>query len=942
MFSKRKMGFTLIEILATIVIIGILSATAYGTYNLVFDKSELSMGHNQASAIQDAVAKYVAENGGELPLEKPNADYIAHPAKVDLAKISKDLEGKPKGNFYIYGPEKGVYFDYPVDYIKSQYDKYPNKSLVVIPNESKIDTNKLLSSLITNGTLSSKAFTDYVLMGDGTVVQTLDREQVPSEPNITIIPSKSAPYTADDLISFSAVAFSPKGDVSDFTWSPPDATTPKKYAVGNHTIKATAKDKDGNIITGNLNITIGSAPANSGNRPPTISAITANPSKTTYTSDEQIALSATASDPDGNPVSVVWIGKSADNRYPRGINEVSVYAVDSHGAVSSKSSISLKITNGAPVINSVDYTPKPAYQFDNLSFKVSAKDLDGDLIHYEWQYDKNKNGVIDADESALTTLNGKYPIGTHNAAVRAVDSMGKASAWKSFSFTVTNRLPTLPNLKPTTSTPNPYSTGSYSTTPYRTTTNFNFDADGSEDYDGDAITYYWRKDGGSWTTTQPDGKYSIGSHTIDVKARDARGGESGVKTFTFTVINTEPSKPLFTIQSTKNTITNFNPNVTTASTDIDGHTFTYEWNLDSTGWTTTRPTQRLTSGSHTLQLRAKDQFGLYSPIDSETFTIAEAQVTYTYYFAEDGNRTKTGSYTVPYGDRFRIDSAVSNYNATVSTSKSGSAINITASNGDWSDRDSYWDPQYYNKPASKSVSQHLNSTFATNYYWSDSYGYAGNIPKSGSYSTSGLGPSSRTETDTRYDTFPSSIAYNSGGFSGTLSKSGSTYVYTGTYTSADTNINYGSNRSTKDCPASPWSGYSLTKCETWGAYVFKSGDTAWDLAMDFWGDHYKYSQLDADNDHLLSSYGNFYAIPIGTRVRVRLPANNLTTNYEWRGTYTRPASDTRKYAQNYSGTVYRPDDRTYTQTYAGTVYKGETVYHNYKWKYTITIKYTVY
>ncbi len=931
MINRNKRGLTFIEIMGILLIIGIISSIAYATFNLTYDKSELSMGHNQASAIQDVVAGYMADNGGELPLAIKNADFLLSPALVDLSKVSNKFEGKPKGNFYIYGPSKDVFFDYPVEYIEKIYNSYNNKSEIIIANESRIDTDKLYSK----GLLEYKPFTNYVLMGDGSVIQTLDRDKVnetsngkPTNP--IIIPNKLAPYYTDDDISFTATSYSPKGEVT-FEWKNAIEGQSKKYPVGVHKIEVVAIDKDGvksDISTFDLEINS----STNRNRPPNAPTIVANPFKTTYTSDEVISLSATATDPDGDSVSYVWMGKSNNNIYPRGTHEVSVYAIDSKGATSPISRITLKVSNGSPIISGVSYNPNPAYQFDNVYFKVNAKDLDGDLIHYEWQFDVNENGVIESNEKNLPSIDGKYKIGTYSAAVRVVDSMGSASAWKYFNFTISNREPTDPNFSYTPSNG-----------PYRTNTNFNFTANGSIDRDGDSITYLWRVDGGTWNTKEPDGKFSIGNHTVEVKAQDSRGADSNIKKFSFKVINTEPTKPIFKIQSTKNTITNLNPVITTPSTDLDNHTFIYYWRLDGGNWTTTKPTQRLVSGNHTLELKATDELGFDSEIYSETFYVNTTQISYTHQFDETTSQNRSGYYTVPYGSRFTIDSYTVN-TGNVNVSKSNSNINISVSNGDWSSREAWWNDYLYSKSATASRTNSVNS-FATSYPYSDSYGYSGNIGKSGSSRViSGLPPHSYTETEYRTsssNSFPNTISFNSNGYSGTLSKSGGSYVKSGSYTAGATTSATGY-VSTAYCPSK--SGYSTTSCTYYGVHVASSGDTYSEIAKAYYGNWVNtWTTLEDVNnqEERRIQINSKIILPMSIK-GYSLKTSGVKNGYYYKATYQKPATDTRIYEQKYVGTVYRPDSRTWQQDYAGTVYKGGTDYKNYKWKYTVTIKYTVY
>lgn len=226
--------------------------------------------------------------------------------------------------------------------------------------------------------------------------------------------------------------------------------------------------------------------------------------------------------------------------------------------------------------------------------------------------------------------------------------------------------------------------------------------------------------------------------------------------------------------------------------------------------------------------------------------------------------------------------------------------------------------------------------------------------------------------------FPTSISYNSGGYSGTLSKDGSPTSYSGSYTAAHTYTDYG-RRSTNTCEGAP-SGYTRTSCTTYASHIMQSGDSYWDLSIYYYGTHTYYKDIMDVNDQ----YPDRYAVPVGASIRIPFKSGmRATTNFEWKATFSKPASDTRKwqqkytgnvtkpasdtrvyeYTQNYSGTVVKPerdtreyiytqyytgsvsstsqDTRKWAQNYSGFAYKSGTDYRNYKYTYNVVINYNI-
>ncbi|SKC86811.1 immunoglobulin-like domain-containing protein, partial [Maledivibacter halophilus] len=246
-----------------------------------------------------------------------------------------------------------------------------------------------------------------------------------------------------------------------------------------------------------------------------------------------------------------------------------------------------------------------------------------------------------------------------------------------------------------------------------------------------------------------------------------------------------------------------------------------------------------------------------------TYSYAEPQTkTMTVNFSESSARSRSKTVTIPNLQNVvgvKVDTGNVNF------SVSGENITVNTSGGSYSSR------SYSSRKYSKTVSD------------------------------------SRTSSSS---SFPSTISYDSGGYSGTLSKSGS----------ANSRVVSGSPADSKTVTDS----ISVTSktYDEWSA-----SRSRW-VFVEYW----------RSNDPKTITYKD--GTYSGTLQR------SVTTNQQYK-TYTYPSDPydgqifirkTGSWTRHYSGKVTKPDTRVYeyTQNYNGRVYKGG---YNYYYKYTVTIEY---
>lgn len=288
------------------------------------------------------------------------------------------------------------------------------------------------------------------------------------------------------------------------------------------------------------------------------------------------------------------------------------------------------------------------------------------------------------------------------------------------------------------------------------------------------------------------------------------------------------------------------------------------------------------------------------PVQGETGEIGSKNVV----FSDSTSRTQTKSFSLP--EKAVVTKASVN-TGSVTFSQTGGDVLVTVSGG--ASTGSHYDPYMYSK------TENVTRTSGSN-------------------------------------SFSNSVSYNSGGYSGTLYKNGSSYVYSGSYTSADSK--WVTNQSSSYYNSGGYSGY-LSQYVSGGSYTPADTKTV-SMIVGKTQSGYCDTRMGSDWMHCepkpshpstiyYSSGGYSGSIPYQDYnywSNNSYPSGNGHYRFDWSrtwyygGTITKPATDTRTYA--YQGTVYRPesDTRIYGQNYSGTVYQGGT---NTYYGYNVTLDY---
>jgi hypothetical protein len=350
------------------------------------------------------------------------------------------------------------------------------------------------------------------------------------------------------------------------------------YDTGAFTLTASVTDSEGRVTTHSERITVTNTAPNA----PVVEAV---PTRTAKDGKFLVNITASATDPDGDAVTLEYADTAADSYYAPGTYTIKVRAKDIAGAYSPWVEKTFTVTNAAPTVTLTaepTRTVKDGKFFVNISAK--AADVDGDATTLEWD---NK------------AADGYYAPGTHTVKVRAKDIAGAYSPWAEKTFNITSSAPTV----------------TLTATPTRTAKDGKFLVNISAtatDADGDATTL-------EWDNKAADNYYAVGTHTVRVRAKDATGLYSEWVSKTFTMSNSAPTAPVISRTPNGNSVAPGTPvTITAASSDPDGDSVTLIWEGRNA------ETQTYPRGKNVVRVKAVDSAGAESPWSAIVFFVADS------------------------------------------------------------------------------------------------------------------------------------------------------------------------------------------------------------------------------------------------------------------------------------------------------------------------------
>ncbi len=378
------------------------------------------------------------------------------------------------------------------------------------------------------------------------------------------------------FVNIEASAADADGDATTLEYE--GRTTDDCYEVGSHVIKVRAKDEAGFYSDWlSVNFTVENA----------IPTVTMSATQTRTTKDGKffVDIEASAADADGDETTLEYEGRTVDDYYEVGDHEIRVRAKDEAGFYSEWLSVNFKVENAIPTVTMTATQTRTTKDGKFLvNIRVSATDADGDATTMEFQG---------------RAVDDYYSVGTHTIKVRAKDEAGFYSEWLSVNFTVENAIPTV----------------TMTATLIRTIKNGKFLVNinaSATDSDGDATTLEFQG-------RTADDYYTVGTHTIKVRAKDEAGFYSDWLVKTFTITNEAPTAPVISRSPNTNSVAPGTAvTIIAQSSDPDGDAISYVWENRNS------ETQTYPLGKNFVRVKAVDAAGAESPWSAIVFFVADA------------------------------------------------------------------------------------------------------------------------------------------------------------------------------------------------------------------------------------------------------------------------------------------------------------------------------
>nr|WP_312985757.1 hypothetical protein [Clostridioides sp.] len=381
------------------------------------------------------------------------------------------------------------------------------------------------------------------------------------------------------LVNITADSTDPEGD--EVTYEYIGKSENNYYEPGHYIIKVRSKDSKGKAsawVEFEFDVI---------NNPPTKPVVKVDVTREYKDGKFLVNISAESTDSDINDkVTYEYLGKSQDNFYETGSYLLKVRAVDSFGDKSDWKEFTFDVINKPPTTPklSADVTRKFKDGKFLVNITADSTDPEGDNLKFEYEGKPEDN---------------YYSEGSHTVKVRAVDEYGSASSWSGIKFEIVNNPPTNPVVKADVT---------------RQAKDGKFLVNlivNSVDPDGDKITY-------EYVGKSEDGYYSIGKHTVRVRAVDEFGKASEWEEIKFEIVNNPPTNPVVKADVTRQAKDGkFLVNLIVNSVDPDGDKITYEYVGKSDD-------DYYSVGKYTVKVRAVDEFGEASEWEEIEFEIVNS------------------------------------------------------------------------------------------------------------------------------------------------------------------------------------------------------------------------------------------------------------------------------------------------------------------------------